>query len=112
MNVSMYAAVVRDCAYIRSHDMPNVLFLVLIYGDIPIESRYKILNIEHSDRKLRRAPLVYKRVWLTIVLPCLSEASGSQCSSHEFTMPRKCVQARVHNITRLRSELLGYEINT
>ena len=26
---------VRDSAYIRSHDMPNVLFLVLIYGDIP-----------------------------------------------------------------------------
>ena len=28
---------VRDCAYIRSHDMPNVLFLVLIYGDIPFK---------------------------------------------------------------------------
>ena len=29
---------VRDCAYIRSHDMPYVLFLVLIYGDIPFKA--------------------------------------------------------------------------
>ena len=42
MNVSMYirgrTPHVRDCAYIRSHDMPNVLFLVLIYGDIPFNA--------------------------------------------------------------------------
>ena len=72
-----------------------------------------MLNIGHSDRKLRRALLVYKRVWLTIVLPCFSEASGSQCSGLVFTMPRKRVQASVHTITQrtiLRSELLGYVI--
>ena len=39
---------VRDCAYIRSHDMPNVLFLVLIYGDIP----FKVHSTGVSMRKL------------------------------------------------------------
>ena len=32
---------VHDCTYIWSHDMPNVLFLVLIYGDIPFKMGIK-----------------------------------------------------------------------
>ena len=28
---------VRYCAYIQWHDMPNILFLVLIYGNIPFK---------------------------------------------------------------------------
>ena len=37
---------VRDCAYIRSHDMPNVLFLVLIYGDIPFNNVLPGLRVD------------------------------------------------------------------
>ena len=38
---------VRDCAYIRSHDMPNVLFLVLIYGDIPFNVSVSLVIAMH-----------------------------------------------------------------
>ena len=36
-HVRSRTAHVRDCTYIQSHDMPNILFLVLIYGNIPFK---------------------------------------------------------------------------
>ena len=50
MNVSMYNIIrgrtthVLDWVYIRSHDMPNVLFLILIHGDIPFKTPLSIIG--------------------------------------------------------------------
>ena len=69
--------------------------------------------IEHSDRKLRRAPLLYK---LTIVLRSCHASLKPPAPSAAATCLLclvSALQAHVHNITQrtvLRSELLGYVI--
>ena len=46
---------VRDCTYIWSQDMPNVLFLVLIYANIPFKkSLYDWYNF---GQNVTRVPL-------------------------------------------------------
>ena len=59
---------VRDCAYIWSHDMPYVLFLVLIYGDIPfncsIPWNFLCFNsyYSHADTRIRRVTFIHLQV--------------------------------------------------
>ena len=56
-----HTAHVRDCAYIWSHDMPNILFLVLTYGDIIILTTLVKLWVYVHVR-------LY--MWETMVLSC------------------------------------------